>query len=284
MRYTATFLITLILCFASQSLALRAVGGRTAKSESNYFSSIARIQSGARDAPEITFLGSSITGRLPDRVQGFTGVANMGCDGGSAVDALRAMDQGILPISPVMVIEANTLFKAFDAQETEISKAIRSSWFRVGRRIPALSATARPSAFFYSRLLASKIGTAGGPDGERVTVTTHPAIPAAGIAHIGNPQQGRVLDELSEILGRMRQQGSSCWIVAFPPKMESGSPRYQIGQALAAKAEIPFWDLGSGIPADRIALTDGVHMAPATAAIAVRELLTILKKQGIRCQ
>lgn len=100
MRYPLILAITLALCFAAQSLALHLSGGRTAKSESNFFSSIGRIQAGAQGKPEVMVLGSSITGRLPDRTQGFHGWANMGCDGGSAVDALRAMDAGILPTAP----------------------------------------------------------------------------------------------------------------------------------------------------------------------------------------
>ena len=97
MRYALPFALTLALLFTVQTLALRAVGGRTAKSESNFFSSVGRIQAGTTGKVDAMMLGSSITGRLPDKAQGYAGWANMGCDGGSAVVTLRAMDKGLLP-------------------------------------------------------------------------------------------------------------------------------------------------------------------------------------------
>ena len=181
MSYFFTLLLTLATCFAVQWFALRQVGGRTAKSESNYFSSLGRIQAGTSGKPRVILLGSSITGRLPDRAQGFEGFANMGCDGGSAVDALRAMDQGYLPTAPVLVIEMNTLHLALQPKPSEIGSAIRSPWFQAGMRAPAISAYARPSAFLYSKLLARKIGEFGDPASEEdLHVTSRPAPP-------GNP-------------------------------------------------------------------------------------------------
>ncbi len=164
--YLTLLTLTLATCFGVQLLALRASGGRTTKSESNYFSSIGRIQAGTRGTPEVMIVGSSITGRLPDRAQGVSGVANMGCDGGSAVDALRAMDAGILPTAKWIVIEANTLQVALDEQPTEIGRAMQRPWFRAGMAVPALGAYARPAAFFYSKLLVSRIGSFDGQRSE----------------------------------------------------------------------------------------------------------------------
>jgi len=266
----------LIVTFASllgvQALALRAVGGKTAKSESNFFSSIARIQSGSQGTPEIMLLGSSITGRLPDRANGFTGFANLGCDGGSAVDALRAIDQGILPTAPQLIIEANTLLLALEPKETEISSAMRSPWFQVGRKFPGFSATARPAAFFYSRLLAGKIGAAGRPDGETVTVPTAPVMIEKGSANMTGEREEKLIHEITGIIERLRKRGTECQIVIMPPGVAPGEFQDSLAKAIAADAHVPFWDLGAGIPKEKIQLTDGVHMAPESAALTVRTL------------
>jgi hypothetical protein len=277
MRYVLILLPTLGACFGIQALALRAVGGKTAKSESNFFSSVARIQSGARGEPEVMFLGSSITGRLPDRTNGFKGVANMGCDGGSAADALRAMDRGLLPAAPLLIIEGNTIFLGIGGKETEIAQAMKSPWFAFGRRFEPFSATARPAAFAYSKLLARKIGAAGSPDGVPEPPVIRPYVPAKNAVQTANEGEQALVEELAAIIGRLETRGSKCWMLILPPRIEPGGNQHNLVVAIAARARIPFWDLGSGIPQQRIALTDGVHMAPESAALTVREVLRELK-------
>lgn len=273
MRYTLLLFVTLSICFFLQSLALRAVGGRTTKSESNFFSSVARIQSGARGEPRIMFLGSSITGRLPDRKDGFAHTANMGCDGSSAVDALRAMDEGLLPAAPLLIIEGNTLFLGIGGRDTEISRAIRSPWFAVGVKFQSVGAAARPAAFAYSGLLSQKIGSAALPEGTSVKLATEPYIPAANSVSLTNIDEQKLVDELAGIIGRLSERGTKCWVVILPPKIKAKTPQHNLVVALAAKAGVPFWDLGNGIPSDKVKLTDGIHMAPASAAVCVREII-----------
>jgi hypothetical protein len=275
--YPFILIVTVCGCFGLQMAALRAVGGRTAKSESNYFSSIARIQSGSRGEPEVMFLGSSITGRLPDRTQGFEGVANLGCDGGSAADVLRAMDRGLLPTAPLLMIEGNTIFLGIGGKETEIAKAMNSPWFSFGRRVEPFSANARPSAFAYSKLLAGRIGNAGSPDGVPEPPATGPYVPAENAVHTANEGEQALVEELAAIIGRLEKKGSKCWMLILPPRIEPGGRQHNLVVAIAARARIPFWDLGSGIPQERISLTDGIHMAPESAALTVREVLRELE-------
>ena len=257
-----------------QSLALRAVGGKTNKSESNFFSSVARIQTGIRDQPEIMLLGSSITGRLPDRNQGFAGVANLGCDGSSAVDTLRAMDVGILPIAPVLIIEGNTLYRAVGGQVSEISKAIRSPWFKMGIRIPQLGATARPSAFAYSKLLARKIGSMQGPNG--------PMLPISNITIIPAPDSGLPADadalvrEVESICKRLQARGVRLMLVMLPPGAATDSLNRRIPYEVSCRSRIPLLDLNAGLPPDAVRYTDGVHMDPTSAAAALRSILAAL--------
>jgi len=273
MRYTLFMLVTLAACFVIQILALRAVGGRTTKSESNFFSSLARLQSAAKGKPEVMFLGSSITGRLPDRANGFKGVANMGCDGGSAADALRAMDRGLLSAAPLLIIEGNTIFLGISCKETEISKAICSPWFAVGRSVGFVSATARPAAFAYSKLLAGKIGSPGSPQGIAENLSTKPYIPKEHSVTLANDSEKELVEELSGIISRLASHGTKCWVVILPPRIEPGAAQHNLVVAIAAKAGVPFWDLGVGIPAEHVQLTDGIHMTPSSAALTMREIL-----------
>lgn len=273
MSYTLPFLLTLAACFGIQSLALRDSGGRTTKSESNFFSSLGRIQAGAQGKPEAMVLGSSITGRLPDRAQGYTGWANMGCDGGSAVDALRAMDEGILPVSPLIVIEANTLQLALKEEPTEIGQAMRTAWFNLGLRVPSLSAYARPAAFFYSKLLVHKTGEFGAADSNAdLGASSRPyEIMSPPQAALGQ-REDELIDEVAAILKRLQSKGMRSVIVWLPPARKDGSGPYPWILEMARRSGSPYWDLGQETAPGTVVLTDGVHMAAPSAARTVVSL------------
>ena len=275
MSYLVPFALTLAACFGVQTLALHSVGGKTNKSESNFFSSVARIQTGIRDQPQIMLLGSSMTGRLPDRNQGFVGVANLGCDGSSAVDTLRAMDAGKLPIAPMLVIEGNTLYRAASGERSEIARAIDSPWFRVGGRIPNLGATALPAAFFYSRLLASKIGAGGRDAARQVQTTRSPSRLSSPLPPL-NAAESELIDELSAVIKRLGERGAEIMITMLPPGNSPDSSDVRLSLALALRAELPFWDLSSSFPSGQIHFTDGVHMDPPSAATVMNALLESL--------
>lgn len=277
MRYALLLTLTLALCFGAQSLALRAVGGRTAKSESNFFSSVGRIQAGAGDGVRLMVLGSSITGRLPDRAQGVEGTANMGCDGGSAVDALRAMDAGILPAAPQLVIEANTLHLALEQKPSEIGSAMQRPWFKAGLRIPNLAAYARPSAFFYSKLLERRIGGFDLKPGEDLGESGKPGMVAADrIPSLSAPEEALV-SEVHGILTRLARRGSQAMIVWLPPTRPATSPPPPWILELARRSGIPYWDLSQQVSPGTVTLTDGVHMAAPSAA---RTMASLAKAAG----
>jgi len=266
-RYTLTLAFTLALLFTIQGYALHLSGGRTAKSESNFFSSLGRIQAGAKGKPEVMVLGSSITGRLPDRAQGYTGWANMGCDGGSAVDALRAMDEGILPAASKLVIEANTLQLALKEEPTEIGQSMRAPWFEVGLRIPALSAYARPAAFFYSKLLTHRIGdfAAAGAEAD-LGVTSQPHEVTIPPDTTLTQREEELIDEVAAILKRLQTKGTLAVIVWLPPARSDDSPPPPWILEMARRSNVPYWDLGQEAAEGTVTLTDSVHMAAPSAA------------------
>lgn len=274
MRNAIILLLTLTACFIVQALALRNSGGRFTKSESNFFSSVARIQAGTYGKAEAMVLGSSITGRLPDRAQGFAGWANMGCDGGSAVDVLTAMDAGILPVAPRLVIEANTLQLALDGKPTEIGRAMKGTWFKVGMKVPSLSAYARPSAFFYSKLLERKIGGFDPSQGDDLGVTGPPQPILTPNQSDLTPEQFDLIQKVSGIMNRLRERGSQAVIVWLPPaRRDAPSPPSWILE-MARQSGVPYWDLGQQAVPGTVTLTDGVHMAAPSAA---RTMVSLMK-------
>lgn len=272
------FFITLAACFVIQLIGLRMMGGRTSKSESNYFSSLGRIQAGAQGEPQMIVLGSSITGRLPDRAQGFDGVANMGCDGGSAIDVLRAMDQGILPSAPTLFIEVNTFERALEEKPSEIAVAMNSLWFKVGLNATCFGAYARPAAFVYSSLLAKKIGGVGSTDPTMdLQVETRPTQISPPTDAKLTEQQKRVIRDVAGIVSRLRERGSRCVFLWLPPGRERGSAPPPWIAAMVAESNSEWWDLGTEADRSLITLTDGVHMAAPSAARTVISLMKAVK-------
>jgi hypothetical protein len=280
-RYTLTLLLGFAACFGLQALALRSSGGRFTKSESNFFSSVGRIQAGTVGEPQVMLLGSSITGRLPDRAQGFAGFANMGCDGGSALDALRAMDKEILPVAPVLVIEANTLSRALDSVSSEVGQAMARPWFEMGMKVPAVSAYARPSAFFYSLLLARRVGDYGDPkSGVSLEVDSLPATVEAKESLRITPREAGLKDEVVAIVRRLSAKGRKVVFVWLPPGRCDGSGIPDWIHAAIAESGSQWWDLGQEADPALISLTDATHMSAPSAArtvISLRESLAAAK-------
>ncbi len=274
--YSVAFVIVLSACFGAQTLALRNSGGKTVKSESNYFSSIARLQTETRDYPRVMLLGSSMTARLADRAGRVRGVANLGCDGGSAVVTLRAMDRGLLPVAPVLVIEANSLAFELEGRGKEISKAIDSDWFRLGSDFPNISATARPTAFGYSWLMARK-STSGPVSPDCLPLSSKPSV----LDPSGEPrldaEASRLVDELVGILQRMKAKGGHVFIVMLPPGAgNADSVQSKLPRALACRSGVSWWDLNDGLPPGEVGFTDGLHLDAASAQKVLNTLIRVL--------
>ena len=222
--------------------------------------------------------GSSLTGRFPSRSGEFPDVANLGCDGESAAVVMRAIDKGILPLPPVLVIEGNTLYREQGVRESLVGRVMDSPWFGVGRKVPNLGATARPSAFAYSILLERKVGSAD--DGERLP------LPVSALSLITPPdaeplpeEAEELIAELAAITGRFRERGCRMLIVQLPPGAGADTMYTRIPYALSHTARIPLLDLSKDLPPGSVRYTDGVHMAPASAAAALRSILIALETE-----
>ncbi|WP_035606486.1 hypothetical protein [Haloferula sp. BvORR071] len=267
--YPIAFLAVLAACFGAQTLALRMAGGRTVKSESNYFSSIARLQTGNREDARILMLGSSMTARLADRTKPIPGIVNLGCDGGSAVITLRAIDRGDLKAAPLVIVEANMLAFELEHRGKEIAESIGSDWFKLGTRIPNLSATARPTAFAYSKLLARNNTTASGS----LPIDTKPhRLESAPVPEL-DPAASALVDELAGILKRLEERGSKVILLVLPPGIEPGTVQGDLPAVLAKRSGVLWWDLTEGLPKDAVGFTDGLHLDTESAGKVLSHVL-----------
>jgi hypothetical protein len=278
MNYILTLTLALAACFGLQTLALHLVGGRTTKSESNFFSSIARIQTGAAEPlAEVFLAGSSLTGRFPSRTEEFPEVANMGCDGGNAAVVMRAIDKGILPLPPILVIEGNTLYREQGGGKSLVAEVMDSPWFGVGRKVTNLGATARPSAFAYSILLERKVGRADEGEKLPLPVPAIAMIPPPGLEPLPE-NAASVVAELAAITARFRERGCRMLIVQLPPAAAPEKMNTRMPYELSRVTGIPLLDLSKDLPPGSVRYTDGIHMAPASAAAALRSILAALDK------
>ena len=199
------------------------------------------------------------------------GDRTLGCDGGSAVVTLRAMDKGLLPAAPVLIIEANTLSYALEDRGREIAAAIGSDWFKLGSRFPNVGATARPTAFAYSWLMARK-ESAATASGE-LAVSTKPMRLSAAEAPVLDAAASALVDELVGILGRLEAKGSRVILVMLPPGVKAGGVQADLPRALACKSGLPWWDLNDGIAPGSVGFTDGLHLDAPSASKVLNALI-----------
>lgn len=268
-QYLLGFLTVLAACLALQAFKLNAAGGSTTKSESNYFSTVARVQTQAEGDVKMLLLGSSLTGRLADRAVRFPGIGNLGCDGGSAMITLRAIDSGRIQAAPMIVVEANTLSYDLDGRGADIEMAIDSEWFDVGRKVKTLGATARPTAFAYSWLMEKKDGKPVPPE-DGLPISTRPGV-LTGRIDI-NPDEQVFVSELCALFARIEAKGSKVLLVMLPPGETEGSLEKRIAEAVAIQSGVSYWDLNSGLPDDAAGFTDGRHMDAETAGRTMKTL------------
>jgi hypothetical protein len=224
-------------------------------------------------------LGSSMTGRLPDRKHGFEGVANLGCDGGNALDLLRAFDRGQLPPAPWLVIEGNTFYRSLHGGESELARAMRGLWFRAGMKVPQFGAAGRPSGFLYAWLMARKFARQEALERQVPVRVAPPGAPPEQAGELSAPEQ-QLVEQVAAMLRRLEQRGARCLIVMLPPGAEETTPNHRLPLAVAAATGSPWWDLARAVPRDSIRYTDQVHMSPASARLVVEILLEELGDVG----
>jgi hypothetical protein len=285
MRFFLGLLMTLILCFVMQALCYYGLDCKTRKGESNYFSTRIRFQAAAREPAVIAFAGSSITGRLPGREAGNKDFSNLGSDGGPALDGINMLVNGKIPLPEWLVIETNTLFGGVGYSDSIISRNSDNLWFKVGVRYPLLGAAARPSSMLYNRLLYRT---------PRPSSNLFPLELSADEYYLDETRyaslDGLTMDERKRLedyrkaLFHLRQKGVKLVLVKYPAAHMSereSNVEKTIVSIISNEFNISYLNLVQQIPRNRLQFTDGVHLAPESAAEVMISVVDCIKKQNL---
>lgn len=262
-RFTFGAACSLVLCFGLQAFAYYGLGWKTGKGESNYFSTLARFQAAGHPAAEIAFVGSSITGRLPGREVGNANVANLGSDGGPALDGLRMLVAGTIALPRFLVIETNTLYGGVGYGESLMARSRHGPWFALGARCPLLGASARPTAMGYARLSRRPRVL----EGESFAVT-QTQISSVEMSEVSKQEWQRFHD-YADAITTLQKRGVRVILVQMPSGAMQGRDKQLIEWSIyemQKRYRIPYIDLQQQIPRTQLHFTDAVHLAPDSAA------------------
>lgn len=242
------------------------------KSQSSFYSSLGRAQAAHRHVGEYdtTFLGSSITGRIPGVESGFYQWANLGIDASSAVEGINLMLSGITPPSPYVVIEGNQLFANLPPVSKNPEKDFGES---VLFDVPFFTPLYRVSTLLWTELRHETFPVDGvkpyclAPLPE---MTEKPARPAS-----WSDSNERVMQAVARL---QREKGVKACLVSFPNRgRQTEAYKAEKLRYMAASLGIPYYDMNAQIAKDEpIEFSDIVHMrckyALRVAATMYKEL------------
>ena len=265
--FLARIVATMLACFVVQSIVYFGFPKGTGKTESNYFTTVSRFQGAVTPGADIALVGSSISGRLPGRESGNTAIANLGSDGGSPLDGLILLNDGLVGRPKWLVMEINTVFSSLGYPETAAVAGSRGLWFKVGVHLPLLGASARPSGMLYGRLAGQSAGAFSAPF--RLQSVTSP-VPSneASIEEFTALERMRIQD-LSMALIKAKLAGIHILIVRYPAGPLTQNQVVSINAAVAQLHKdtgAPYLDLSSQIPRSDLIFTDNVHLGPESSA------------------
>lgn len=267
-----TGLVSSIFCCALiQTAFLRYNKGKSAKGESNYFSSLARVQNAAMAPARIALVGSSITARLPDRSQNFDDVVNLGIDGGCALDGLQLLCDQVVVVTDVVVVEVNTLAVGLHSSSVSVSDQDFGKWFVWGAKFPLLSYQARPSSQSYM-FAKNVLSHDSAPIAESWEIILKPEeFNQKNLLSLENLESTRV-DQLCHWIEILQQRGLKVVMLQYPPASGQLSKEFVMAENIARRCSVPLYDLGKLQEELNISFTDSVHMTSASA-IQVSQLL-----------
>jgi hypothetical protein len=277
LRFFLGVAIALVICFGLQAVCYYGFDLKARKCESNYFSTLGRFQAASHPAAEIAFAGSSITGRLPGREVGNDRIANLGSDGGPALDGIRLINMGRIETPKWLVVEANTLFGSMGADDNLIIRGAQGRWFTIGARIPILGAMARPSGALYTLLLQRPTISRETPWEVNTTDANFPDLNEKFMLSLN--EKDRILSYVDE-LKRIHQRGCEIIIVNYPAGVKKEREDWLMKSAIVEFSDvIPFYyiDLEKQIPREEIQFTDSVHLAPSSAAKILSTVEQVIK-------
>lgn len=265
-RFTLALLLSLAGCFGVQALAFYGFNLATGKTESNYYSTLSRFQGAIAPGAEIALSGSSISGRLPGREFGNPDVANLGSDGGSPLDGLTLLSEGVVGRPKWLVVEINTAFNSLGFADTPAVEGSRGPGFKIGGKVPLLGASSRPTGMLYGYLLGRRWKGAVEPFALKEVPSPLPP-PPLDESQLSVLQKERI-QLLTEGILKARREGVRVLLARYPagPMKQRQIDEIQTVAARIHEATgVPFLDLESQIPRAQLTFTDSVHLGPESA-------------------
>jgi hypothetical protein len=276
-RFYAGIIFGFLVCLSIQSAAYFLCHGGSAKSESNYFSTLSRFQGAVAPGAALAVTGSSLSGRLPGRESGNQDVANLGSDGGTPLDGLTLLDEGLVGRPSWIVLETNTLFSSGCLVETPAVGGARGFWFRIGGVMPLLGASARPTGMLYGQLLGRKwVGVAMAFKLHQLTSPVPPA--ALGDEDLNGFELERIR-RLGTSLLKAQQNGTRILMVRYPAGPLKPRQIDEMNTVIARLHQLtgaPYLDLSSEVPRAELVFTDNVHLGPESAARVLATLREVI--------
>lgn len=226
------------------------------KSHSSFYSSLGRAQAAHAHAGEYdtTFLGSSITGRIPGLESGFSQWADLGVDASSAVEGINLMLTGVTPVTPYVVIESDVLFHNIPPVSKNPEKDFGESPLR---HLPFFTPLYRASTLLWTELRHETF------DVSAMQPYELKPLPATE-SPMARPKSWSASDErvLQSLARLQKEKGVKVTLVAFPTKSRKTNTHY-LGKTryAAAVLGVPYYDLNAQIPQEEtIEFSDDVHM------------------------
>lgn len=242
------------------------------KSQSSFYSSLGRAQAAHSHEGEYdtTFLGSSITGRIPGVESGFKRWANLGVDASSAVEGIDLMLEGVTPTTPYVVIETDRLFNNIPPVSKNPKKDFGDSPLYC---LPFFTPLYRASTLFWTELrhetfsvdVAKPYDLVPSSDRGRGKTELRP--------RSWSDSDERIMHAVARL---QKEKGVMVCLVSFPNKQRE-TARWQLEKIryMAATLGVPYYDLNAQIAKDEpIEFSDEVHMR---CKYALRMAATIYK-------
>lgn len=218
------------------------------KSESNYFSTLARVEAAQQAGRKpLLFLGSSRTGRITGAESAALPWNAVGIDSSSAAEGLSLLLNGTLPAADVAAVEMNNFFEDIPPVLADGGQAspLRPVFTRASHRTVAL---------IYSELRGQHADTT--PPTQRFELTSTPQ---------GDKPQGWSAHDEARLQLLCRVQ-CECGVRILPLLLPC--PNGQMDNGTAAKAayaaavlQAPLLDLNSLQQPAHITFTDNTHMS-----------------------
>lgn len=241
------------------------------KSNSSYYSSQGRISAVLKNEGKgrITFIGSSISGRIAGAESGVNKYFNLSVDGSTAKEGIDYILSGAIPKTEYLAVELNTLMRNTPFVYKDINNLKNEKeWLEL---CPIADPLYRVSTLFYTELRNERLDVSGF---ETWPVFQKQKNHLTDSVYTPSPDEEKMLELLEKIRS---ESGSKLVLVAYPtPKgraHQAKSEQERYWEWLAEKLDVPFLNLNTQIPPSvRISFSDHVHIKSKDAFIAANTI------------